>query len=193
MSVRYSFGRLFDTRFFKNNLTLLLIGVALNCALLIRKNNIWKWKYRQLLEFYQLCYYVKRLDCTLRRAGFTYRLYRLKPRAKIQGGLQQTVVRIEWMVGFWSFRLNFVKNLGLNYYSWNLVLLNFRGVSARVFQRISMNFNMTVGQAACQLLCRYTHSTLVSSCVCWIVPIVMCDSIKRTYGCSCFECTWSVA
>jgi len=47
-----------------------------------------------------------------------------------------------------------------------------------------MNLNMTVGQAACQLLCRYTQSTLAASCVCWIVPIVTCDSIKRAYGCS---------
>jgi len=86
MSVQYSFGRLFDTRFFKNNLTLSLIAFELNCALLIRKNNIWKWKYRQLLEFYHLYYYVKRLGCTLRRAGFTYRVYRLKPRASRSKG-----------------------------------------------------------------------------------------------------------
>jgi len=63
-------------------------------------------------------------------------------------GFQQTVVRIESMAGIWSFRLNFVKHLCLNYYSWNLVLLNFRGDNARVFQRVSMNLNMTVGQAA---------------------------------------------
>jgi len=36
-----------------------------------------------------------------------------------------------------------------------------------------MNLNMTFGQAECQLLCRYTQSTLAASCVCWIVPIVM--------------------
>jgi len=65
------------------------------------------------------------------------------------------------------------------YYSRNLVLFNFRGDSARVFQRVAMNLNMTVGQAACQLLCRYTQSTLAASCVCWIVPIVSCDSIKK--------------
>jgi len=47
-----------------------------------------------------------------------------------------------------------------------LVLFNFCGDNARVFQRVSMNLNMTVGQAACQLLCQYTHSTLVASCVC---------------------------
>jgi len=41
--------------------------------------------------------------------------------------------------------------LHLNYYSRNLVLFNFRGDNARVFQRVSMNFNMTVGQAACRL------------------------------------------
>jgi len=56
-----------------------------------------------------------------------------------------------------------------------------------------MNLNMTVGQAACQLLDRYTQSTLAASCVGWIVPIVTCNFIKRTYGCSCLQCTWSVA
>jgi len=35
-------------------------------------------------------------------------------------------------------------------------------------------FNKTVGQVACQLLCRYTQSTLAASCVCWIVLIVSC-------------------
>jgi len=74
-----------------------------------------------------------------------------------------------------------------------LVLFNFRGDNARVFQRVSMNLNVTVGQAACQLLCWYTQSTLAASCVCWIVPIFTCDSIKRTCGCSCLKCTWSVA
>jgi len=65
--------------------------------------------------------------------------------------------------------------------------LNFRGDNARVFQRVSMNLNMTVGQAACQLLSRYAQNTLAASCVCWIVPIVTCDSIKRTCGCSCLN------
>jgi len=59
MSVQYSFGHLFDTRFFNNNLMLSLIGFALNCAFLIRKNNISRWRCRQLLEFYHLHYYVK--------------------------------------------------------------------------------------------------------------------------------------
>jgi len=52
----------------------------------------------------------------------------------------------------------------------------FRGDNARVFQQISMNLDMTVGQAACQLLCRYTQYTLAASCVCWIVLIVTCES-----------------
>ena len=97
-------------------------------------------------------------------AGFTYRLYRLyrlKPRAsRSKRGLQQTVVRIESMAGIWSFRLNFVKNVCLSFYSRNLVSFNFRSDNARVFQRVSMILNMTVGQAACQLLRRYTQSTL---------------------------------
>ena len=108
-------------------------------------------------------------------------------------GPPKTVVRIESMAGIWSFRFNFVKHLCLNYYSRNLVLFNFRGDNASVFQRVSMNLNMTVGQAACQLLCRYTQSVLATSCVCWIVPIVTCDSVKKSFGCSCLTCTWSVA
>jgi len=81
----------------------------------------------------------------------------------------------------WSFRLNFVKNVCLNYYSRKLVSFNFRGDNARVFQRVSIrvNLNMTVGQAACQLLCRDTHSTLAASCVCWIVPIATCTLSKE--------------
>jgi len=84
------------------------------------------------------------------------------------------------------FRLNFVKNLCLNYYSRNLVLINFRGDNARVFQRVSMNLNMTVGHVACQLLCRYIESTLA----------VLAESyrlLRVTCGCSCWKCTWSVA
>jgi len=73
-----------------------------------------------------------------------------------------------WVGHSW-FRLNFVKNLCLNYYSRYLVLFNFRGDNARVFQRVFMNLKMTGGQVACQILCRYTQSTLAASCVCWIV------------------------
>ena len=40
-------------------------------------------------------------------------------------GPQKTVVRVESMAGVCSFRLNFVKNLCLNYYSRNLVLFIF--------------------------------------------------------------------
>ena len=47
-----------------------------------------------------------------------------------------------------------------------------------------------VGQAACKLLCRYTHS----SWVCWIYR-TDCDVwlLSRTCGCSCLKCTWSVS
>jgi len=45
-------------------------------------------------------------------------------------------------------------------------LIRFRVDNAAVFQRVAMNLNMIVGQAACRLLCRYTQSTLVASCVC---------------------------
>jgi len=41
-----------------------------------------------------------------------------------------------------------------------------------------MNLNMTVVQAICQLLCRYTQSTLAVSCVCWIVPTATCTLSK---------------
>jgi len=63
--------------------------------------------------------------------GFTYRLYRLKPRASRSKGASNTLVRIESMAGVWSFGFNFVKNLCLNYYSRNLVLFNFRGDNAK--------------------------------------------------------------
>jgi len=126
-------------------------------------------------------------------ARFTYRLCRLKPRASRSKGASNKLVRIESMASIWSFRLNFVKNLCLNYYSRNLVLFNSGGDNARVFPRVSMNLSMTVGQATCHILCRYTQSTLAASCVCWIVPIATFDSIKRTCGCLCLKCTCSVA
>jgi len=37
-------------------------------------------------------------------------------------------------------------------------LIRFRVDNVGVFQRVSMNLNITVGQAACRLLCRYTQS-----------------------------------
>ena len=109
-------------------------------------------------------------------------------------GPPKTVVRMESMAGIRSFRLNFIKNVCLNYYSQNLVSFNFRSDNTRVFQWVSIrvNLNMTVDQAACQLLCRYTHSTLAASCVCWIIPIATRDSIKWTCGCSCVKCIWSM-
>jgi len=51
-------------------------------------------------------------------------------------------------------------------------LIGFRFDNARVFQRASMNLNMTVGQAACWLQCRYTQSTLAAFGVWWIVPTI---------------------
>jgi len=48
-------------------------------------------------------------------------------------------------------------------------LIRFRVDNARVLQRVSMNLNMTVGQAACQLLHRQTRSTLAAYYVWWIV------------------------
>jgi len=63
--------------------------------------------------------------------------------------------------------------------------------NARVFQRVSMNLNRTVGQAEFRLQCRYSQSPLTAFCVCWIVTIVTCESGERTCGCSCLKCTWS--
>jgi len=54
---------------------------------------------------------------------------------------------------------------------------------------LSMNLNMTVGQAACQLLCRYTqkHAGCVlrllnhTDCYTWL------SKDERRCGCSCFD------
>jgi len=64
-------------------------------------------------------------------------------------------------------------------------LIRFHGDKARVFQRVSINLSMTVGEAACRLLCRSTQSTLAVPSVCWIVPIVTCESSVSTCDCSC--------
>jgi len=42
-------------------------------------------------------------------------------------------------------------------------LIRFRVDNARVVQRVSMNFSVTVGQAACRLLCLYTQSRVANS------------------------------
>jgi len=64
-------------------------------------------------------------------------------------------------------------------------LIRFSGDNPRAFQQISMNLNITVGQAACRLLCWYTQSALAASCICWIIRIVTSESGERTCGCSC--------
>jgi len=89
----------------------------------------------------------------------------------------------------------FVKILYLHY-SWIVVIFHsfrLRVDNARIFQRVSMNLNVTVGQAACRLLCRYrpTQCTLAASCICWIVPIVTCESGEGICDCSCLKCTSS--
>ena len=70
-------------------------------------------------------------------------------------------------------------------------LIRFRVDNARVFQRISMNLNMTVGQDGCPPICRHTQRTLAASCIWWIMSIVTCESGERTCGCLCLKCTWS--
>jgi len=82
---------------------------------------------------------------SLPSARFTYRLYRLSLGPHEPRG-PPTKCGTHRVNG--SFGLNFVKNLCFNYYSRNLVSFSFRGDNARVFQRVSMNLNMTVGQAA---------------------------------------------
>jgi len=67
------------------------------------------------------------------------------------------------MASILLFKLSFVKNLRLNYFSQDLVSFNFRGDNARVFQLVSMNLHMPVGHATRRLLCRY--SSFVSVCV----------------------------
>ena len=106
---------------------------------------------------------------------------------KIQWGVQQTVVRIESLAGTWSVRQMFVNSFCLHY-SWN----SHNQISccnARVYQRVSMNLNMTVGHDACRLKCRPTLSALAASCVGWPEPIVTCESGERTCGCSCLKRT----
>jgi len=66
-------------------------------------------------------------------------------------------------------------------------LIRFCGDNARFSQRVSINLNTMVGQAACRLMCRYAQSMLTASCVCWIVPIVTRQSGERTCGCSCLK------
>jgi len=44
-------------------------------------------------------------------------------------------------------------------------LIRFRVDYTRVFQRVSVNLNTTVGKAKCQLLCRHIQSTLAASWV----------------------------
>jgi len=64
-------------------------------------------------------------------------------------------------------------------------VFRFRVDKARVFQRISINLNMTVDQAACRLLRRYTQCTLAASC------FVTFESGEKTCDCLCLKCTYS--
>ena len=94
------------------------------------------------------------------------------------------------MAGIWPFRLNFVKNLCLNYYSRNLVLFNLVMITpefSNEFPWISIWRLVKPHGIYCVDILKHT------GCVCWIVPTVTFDSIKRTCVCSCLKCTWSVA
>jgi len=85
------------------------------------------------------------------------------------------------MINSTIIRQNFMPKLFVKFSFFQL--FSFRVVNARVFQRISMNLNVTVDQAACPLLCRYTQWTLAAPCICWIVPIVTYESGERTCDC----------
>jgi len=62
-------------------------------------------------------------------------------------------------------------------------LIRFR-FKARVFQRVSMNLNMTIGQAAYQILwIQASQRTLAATCVLLNRPIVTCESGER-------NCLW---
>ena len=67
-----------------------------------------------------------------------------------------------------------------------LVFFNFRGENAS-FPTSFHESQYDGWSSPCQILCRYTQSTLAASCVCWIVLIVTCDTIKRTNGLFMFE------
>jgi len=62
-------------------------------------------------------------------------------------------------------------------------LFRFRVDNARVIERVSMNPSMTVGPAACRLLCRYrllnVRNTLAASCICWIVALSRVNQAKE--------------
>jgi len=53
-----------------------------------------------------------------------------------------------------------------------------------------MNVNMTVGQAACQLSCRYTQSTLAGLAESYRLLRV---TLSKDLWFSFLKCTWSVA
>jgi len=104
--------------------------------------------------------------------GYTHRLYRLKAQGlKIQGGSSKL-----WHVQSQLPVYDRFDNYSSKFYVLIIREINFFTHSdsalITVFQRISMNFNMIVGQAACRLLCWYTQCSLAASCTCWMVAIV---------------------
>ena len=67
-------------------------------------------------------------------------------------------------------------------------LIRFRVDNAGVFQRVAMNLNMTVGQATCRLLCRYTQKP-VGCFLCLLNRTdCMCELGERTSSFSCLKC-----
>jgi len=71
-----------------------------------------------------------------------------------------------------------------------LLKIFWRRFCARVFQRVSMNLNTTVGQAACRLFLSI-YSKHVGCVLCLLNrTIVTCASGERTCDCS-RKCTWA--
>jgi len=114
------------------------------------------------------------------RAGFTYRLF--KPRAsrskgtssKLWYALSQLPVYDQFDKCSSKLYALIIREIFFFHLS------RFRVDNARVFQGVSINLNMPVGQAACWLLCRYTQCTFATSRICWITPIATCESGERT-------------
>jgi len=96
-------------------------------------------QFAKTTNYVWLLYIVMLRSWLVSSAGFTYRLYRLEPRALKFKGASNKLVWIESMAGIWSFRSNFVKIYVFNYDSRNSVLFDFRGDNASVLQRVSMN------------------------------------------------------
>ena len=92
-------------------------------------------------------------------------------------------VNCRYVISSTIIRQNFILQLFVKFSFFHV--FRFRVDNARVFQRISINLNMTVGQATCRLLRRLSQCTLAASC------FVTYESGERTCDCLCLQCTYS--